>query len=364
MLLAEFICFGIRKFSFAFYLLPSLVKNDSPDLPSPSEILHPGEKVLGTEMDTIISAAWLYYHENLTQAEIAQRLNLSRPAVINLLANARETGIVTISIRSDLLSQLSIAERMREKFGLASAYIVPTPENADSAALKQSLGKAGALLLEKMLQPGNVLATTWGSTIMAVAMELSGKKVKDLILAQSVGSLSSGESFSPIRLASILAEKLGANAYHLPVPAIVSSIEVRDILLGDHSVRSCLSMAKAAAVALLGIGKVSYDATVVKADFVSRMMIDELKAKGAVGDISCRFFDIQGRQVKTEFEDRVISLTLDEISDIRSVIAIAGGDDKVEAILGGLRTGCVNILVTDERTAQKVLALDQQIPKV
>jgi len=340
------------------------VKNESPALPSPSEILSPGEKVLGTELDTIISAAWLYYHENLTQAEIAKRLNLSRPAVINLLATARETGIVTISIRSDLLSQLTIAERMRERFGLVSAYIVPTPENPTSATIQQALGKAGALLLEKLLQPGGVLATTWGGTIMAVAVELSGKKIKDLILAQSVGSLSSGESFSPIRLASILAEKLGAKAYHLPVPAIVSSIEVRDILLADHSVRSCLSMAKAASVALLGIGKVSYDATVVKADFVTRMMIDELKAKGAVGDISCRFFDIQGKPVTTEFEERVISLSLDEISQIRSVIAIAGGDDKVHAILGGLRTGCVDILVTDEVTANKVLALDEAIPKV
>lgn len=319
-----------------------------------------GEKILGTGVDTIVSAAWLYYHDNLTQAEIAAQLDLSRPAVINLLAQARETGIVTIAMRPDLLSQLTAAEKLRKKFALQNAFVVPTAENANSEQIKQALGKAAALLLEKTLQPDQVMATTWGGTIMEAVNALSGRKIPGLVLAQAVGSLNSGESFNPIRLASLMAEKLGAKAYHLPVPAVVSSLEVKKILLEDPSIRGCLDMAKAASVALLGIGKVSYDATVVTADFFNRMMIDELRAKGAVGDISCRFFDINGKHVPTEFDARVISLNLDEIRQIKSKIAIAGGTDKVTAILGGLRSGCIDILITDERTAEKVLELAEQ----
>lgn len=237
-----------------------------------------------------------------------------------------------------MLSRLSLAEELRTRFGLQNAYIVPTPDGATSFEVRQALGKAGALFLESTLQPGEVLATAWGATVLEVARALSGKKIDSIVLAQAIGCLNSGESFNPIRLAGIMAEKLGAKVYHLPVPAVVSTASVKDILLEDRNIRSCLEMARSASRAMIGIGKVTYDATVVSAGFFDPMMIDELKAKGAVGDISCRYFDIQGWPVITDFDSRVISLTFDDLRRIRPVIAVGGGEDKVSAILGALRT--------------------------
>src|SRR5215469_18874289 len=106
------------------------------------------ERTFGTELDATISAAWLYYHHNLTQAQIAKQLQVSRPTVANLMARSRGRGIVTISLRPDLLSRLSLAEELRTRFGLQNAYIVPTPEGATSIEVRQALGKAGALFLE------------------------------------------------------------------------------------------------------------------------------------------------------------------------------------------------------------------------
>jgi DNA-binding transcriptional regulator LsrR (DeoR family) len=320
-----------------------------------------GERIPGSDMDATISAAWLYYHHNLTQAQIAKQLQVSRPTVANLLSRARSKGIVSISLRPDLLARLSLAEELRSRFGLQNAYIVPTPEGASSLEVRQALGKAGALFLEHALQPGEVFATAWGVTVLEVARALSGKRFEGVVLAQAIGCLNSGESFNPIRLAGIMAEKLGAKVYHLPVPALVSSVSIKEILLEDRNIRACLDMARSASRALIGIGKVSYDATVVSAGFFEPMMIDELKAKGAVGDISCRFFDINGNPVITEFDSRVISLTFEELRRIKPVIAVGGGEDKVTAILGALRTRCIDVLITDERSAYKVLeANDRQ----
>jgi len=78
----------------------------------------------------------------------------------------------------------------------------------------------------------------------------------------------------------------------------------------------------------------------------------------AVGDISCRYFDLNGQPVSTDFDRRVISLSLDDLRRIKPVIVVAGGEDKVAALLGALRTGCLDILITDERTGRKVLVLD------
>ncbi|MGA8655324.1 MAG: sugar-binding domain-containing protein [Chthoniobacterales bacterium] len=88
----------------------------------------------------------------------------------------------------------------------------------------------------------------------------------------------------PDCLAGFMAEKLGAKVYHLPVPAVVSSVGLKQILLEDENIRSCLEMAKSASRAMIGVGKVSNDATVVSAGFLDRTMINELKTKGAVGD--------------------------------------------------------------------------------
>jgi len=313
----------------------------------------------GADIDTMISAAWLYYHNNLTQAEIAKQFDISRPAVANLLSRARNEGLVNISLRPDLLSRLTLADAMRSRFELDDVYVVPVPQGASALETHQALGKAGAMLLEKTMQPGEVLATAWGVTVLEVARALSGKKIEGTMLAQAIGCANSGESFNPIRLASIMGEKLGARVYHLPLPAVVSSVQAKEILFEDRGIRSCFEMAKNATRALIGIGKVASDATVVSAGFFDPMMIDELRAKGAVGDISCRYFDINGNPVITEFDSRVISLTFDDLRKIEPVIAVAGGEDKVTAVLGALRTKCIDILIIDERTAQRVLALDR-----
>lgn len=310
--------------------------------------------------DPMVRAAWLYYHEGLTQAEIAALLGVSRPSVANLLARAREEGVVTISLRADYLSSLTLAKTFREQFGLKDVLVVPTPPSADTATIHQSLGKAGALYLEKTLQGGDVLATAWGAAMLEVALALSGVTVDNLTIAQSLGGLSTADSFNPNRVASIMADKLGARVYHLYVPAVVESVAVRDILLRDPSIRSAFEVAKAATSVMLGIGKVSHDATVVRAGFITPIQIDELKAKGAVGDIAGRFFDVNGKPVVTELNERIIALSLEDIRTMNPVIAVVGGKDKVPPILGALRGGYIDVLIVDERTAKDVLTLDKQ----
>lgn len=309
--------------------------------------------------DPLVVAAWLYYHEELTQAEIAEVLGVSRPTVANLLAQARNEQIVSISLRPDYLATLKLAQELRLTFGLQDALVVPTPPEADAATINRSLGKAGALFLESTIKPGSVLATAWGATMLEVALALSGKSIENLTIAQSLGGLSTADSFNPSRIAWLMAERLGARVYHLYVPAVVESPDVRDILMRDRSIRSAFEVAKAADMAVLGIGKVAHDATIVRAGFISPVQMDELRAKGAVGDITGRFFDIHGQPVVTELNDRIMALMLEDLRQILPVVAVAGGSDKVRTVLGALRGGFIDVLIVDERTASAVLALDK-----
>jgi len=307
--------------------------------------------------DVLVQAAYLYYHAGLTQAEIGHELQISRPSVANLLQRARTEGLVTISLKPEYLSSLTLARELKTHFALTDVLIVPARAGraADPAAVNRSLGAMGALYLEKILKPGQVVATAWGATMLEVAQALSSKTLTNVTIAQSLGGLSTADSFNPGRVATLMGDKLGARVYHLYVPAVVESSEVRNILLRDRSIYSAFEVARSAQLAIMGIGKVSSSATVVRAGFISAVQMDELRTKGAVGDISGRFFDIAGKPVVTELDERIIALSLGDLQTISPVVAVAGGDDKVEAILGALRGGYLDVLIVDEETAGQVL---------
>jgi len=77
-----------------------------------------------------------------------------------------------------------------------------------------------------------------------------------------------------------------------------------------------------------------------------------------VGDISGRYFDIEGKRIPGDIEDRIIGLTWEDLEQLENVAAVACGQDKKLAILGALRTGLLDYLIIDDRTAQEVMNSD------
>ena len=61
-----------------------------------------------------IRVAWLYYLENLTQAEIGERLGLTRARVNRMLAEARESGLVRISLNSSLAECVALEQALKQ----------------------------------------------------------------------------------------------------------------------------------------------------------------------------------------------------------------------------------------------------------
>src|SRR6478752_9020034 len=83
-------------------------------------------KVLLGQKNTLAKATWLYHHQKLTQQQVAEELGLSRPTVVRLLRQALEQGLVTVSLRSDLLRQMELSVELAQRFGLQEVFIVPT----------------------------------------------------------------------------------------------------------------------------------------------------------------------------------------------------------------------------------------------
>ena len=110
-----------------------------------------------------VRVAWLYHMEDLTQAEIAGRLGLTRLRVNRILSECREAGLIHVAITSRLESCVALERQLCAEFGLADAVIVPTPRNADKLA--PLVGGAAAEYLAHSLsqQPVRVFGVGWAT---------------------------------------------------------------------------------------------------------------------------------------------------------------------------------------------------------
>lgn len=307
--------------------------------------------------DLIARVAWKYYNEGMTQQEIADEFGVSRFKIMNILSEARDKGLIKIQFLSPIFNCLSIESELKEKYNLSDVVVIPTPCN--SSDLKKVLGIAGSNYLQNHIKPGDKIGTAWGGTVFEVAKYFPPMKVENVTIVLLLGGLTSESvSLNPYDVAQKIAEKLGALCYYIFSPAIVDSEEICKAILSDRKIQSALEMANSVNKALVGIGEVSDEAALIKTNYISKDKMAKLRKKGAVGDILGRFFDINGSPVRSDLSNRIIGLDLEKVRNIDTVIGVAGGKKKVKSIYGALKGNYLDVLITDEDTAKKLLAME------
>jgi DNA-binding transcriptional regulator LsrR (DeoR family) len=310
---------------------------------------------IASKKKLLYKIATAYYEDNLTQEQIGKRFGLSRIKVSRLLQQARDERIVQISIIPPSESRVELERELEARYGLDEAVIV-IPASYDKTTLTQVLGPAAADCLLRTLQGTEVLGLSWGTTLLAVVDALPAQNWAEMKVVQMLGGLGQPEADTHgTDLTRRAAEAFGARPRLLPAPGIVNDKVVRDALLADHQIADTLTLAARADIALVGIGRPTGDSVVLQAGILTEENLDQLQDRGAVGDIALRFFDAEGRAVEHEIFDRVIGLDLDQIKKIPRVIGVAGGEAKFEVIQAACRGKIINVLVTDDRTAVRLL---------
>lgn len=295
------------------------------------------------EESLIFKIAWFYYMENMTQQQISEQLNLSRTKIVKYLERARTEGIVHFKVRTDGAKRISIEHELMEKFSLKDAYVVPTI----GSNISDSIAKAAAQYIEANVSPNSYINVGYGHTISRIVKNLVFSLDKPISLV----TLSGGVSYYNPSMS-------GANKmYLIPSPLIVSSKEVAQAILEESSVKDIQSMTKLAYMTIVGIGAVNENATIFKDSKINPTELMLLKMSGAVGDILSYFYDKNGNIVDFELHDRLISTKLDILKDMQNVVGVAGGESKVEAIHGALMGGYLDVLITDECTAESLINL-------
>jgi DNA-binding transcriptional regulator LsrR (DeoR family) len=157
-------------------------------------------------------------------------------------------------------------------------------------------------------------------------------------------------------LARRMAQALGAKPRLIHAPGIVKDKMVRDALVMDPQVADTLALARRADVAVVGIGVFQPGSTLLSSsNTLMPEEVQDLQEHGVVGDIALQFFGVDGRRIERAINDRIVGTDLEKIKAIPRVIGVGGGKEKTRAIRAALQGGLINVLVTDDRTAARLL---------
>jgi deoxyribonucleoside regulator len=308
----------------------------------------------------------MYYLDGLTQAEIAQRLGVSRPTAGRLVARAKSHGLVRIEIAvpADMREDLHADEEraLEHRFGLTE--VVVTGHGADVGAPGRpeafaAVGRAAAALLQRRLAPEHTLGFTWGPETVAVARGLAPGVASCRAVVQLDGSMSTAAYQTGTEyILSRCADVLHADTYRLPAPLYADPATVSSIR-SDSGMSRTLDTGRRADMMIFGVGAVSTSTTLFEGSFLDTGVLDELVSLGAVGEIGGRFFDAKGVPVDNELQQRAVSIALEDIRNCAGTVLVASGSHKHRAVLGALRGGLARILVCDIDCARWLLAANQ-----
>jgi DNA-binding transcriptional regulator LsrR (DeoR family) len=303
--------------------------------------------------------AHAYYVDEQTQQQIARRFGLSRPKVSRLLQKARDVHVVNITLVPPTAGALELEREMERRYGLEEVVLVPSSTEEPEARIRR-LGEAAAECLLRSISENDVVGIAWGRTILAMVDALPAHPVQDLTIVQLSGGLGPvGELEHATELARRAADKLGAALRLLPAPGIVSSVDAARALRADRQISEVLKLAASADLAVVGLGVPTPDSVLIRdGTIVTPADLAALEAAGAMGDVILRYVDAEGRPLPLTLNERIIGLTLEQLRRIPRVMAVAGGHVKQEIIRAALRAELLDVLVTDQATAEALLASD------
>ena len=311
------------------------------------------------ELRLIARVAQMYHAEHKRQAEIAAHLHLSQATVSRMLKRAEIEEIVRTTVIPPAGTFGDLEAALRETYGLPEAIVVDCSEDRDGAIMAR-IGEAAAHFLEATLTKGEIVGvSSWSQTIFKMVENIHPLKnghAKQIV--QTLGGMGDPSvQTHATQLTTRLARLTGAEPKLLSVQGVAGSREAKLLMLNDPFVRDTLDLFGRISLAIVGIGALEpSDLLARSGNIFSANELAQLAEAGAVGDMSLRFFDIDGKPVKTPLDDRVIGISLEELARVDRVIALAGGRKKTEAIAGALRTGILDLLVTDKFTAERLVA--------
>lgn len=313
----------------------------------------------------IIKVVEMHYKQGMSQQEIGKKLNVSRTTISRTLAQAKREGYVQIKINYPEGSAINLEEQLEKKFQLKEAVIASAQDDKER---KEEIAFYASDYLLRTLKNHMTVALTRGVTLQTM-VEYLGKDVRlkflktddvnvvPLMAATNI-SISAEKSYRMAYsnyLIEEVARIINGNSYQMLAPQYVTSPEAKEVFLKEESIKEVFDLAKKADIAVAGIGTLDHNSALINAELIPMEEFERLQKKGGTGEILSHVVDKDGNLIEDEFEQHLISLDLEDLKKIPIRVGVAYGMDKKDAILGVLRGGYINVLITDEDVAKYLI---------
>ena len=309
--------------------------------------------------EQMVRAAWLYYAESMTQAQISRLMRISRAKVIGLLAAARDSGLVRIRIDAKSGAQLALERRLVERFSLLEAVVVPAPASEGDVA--RVVGHAAGTYLVDQLRDGMSIGVGWGETLHMSLKAIGDRPFRRLSVISLLGDITHSRTVTPATVARRLADAFAADCYQLTAPLVVANPDLARALWAEPGLHELRDRARQADLVLASVGDVSANATLFREGLLPKADLSSLREAGAVGDLLCHFLDADGHVVDHPSNPRMIAVELDDVRRVPKIVVASGGRRKVAALRAAMLAVPVRVLITDEAAARGLL--DSRSPR-
>jgi deoxyribonucleoside regulator len=312
------------------------------------------------ELNLMVSVVKKYYEMGMTQEQIAKEEFISKSSVCRLIKKAASNGILSFQINYPVDSVYELENEFYSHFDLDKVVIAPTFIDDIGIRVKDTCRMVASDLC-KIIRPNDILGVSWGLTMDQLAgtisteMLINRKCDKVVMLNGSIASevYSTKSSY----IVEQFADFFSAEGYLLPVPMIVDSKELADMLKADSHIKYVMEFANNSHLAVFSIGSASYESVLRKRGAYSREDYEDVLTRGAVGDILGRCFDMDGRPIRGDIDDRIIGMDIETLKTKKVRIGVGVGNKKARAIIGALRGGVISRLYTDGMTAREIVKL-------
>lgn len=246
------------------------------------------------------------------------------------------------------LGMKALEEKLQKTLALKEVYVLPG--NSDEQPwVKQEMGKKAAEVLTKQVEEGSRIAVAGGSSMAAVADALGvNPKLKSVLFLPARGSFGENLTLQANAICSRMAEKTGGKYRLLHVPDQLSDASY-ETLLADPHINEIVQEVRQSSMIMHGIGEAI---TMAKRRKSSPEIMQLLEEKAAIAEAFGYYFNQAGQIVH---KINSIGLKLEDISQDKKIIAVAGGAAKAEPIKAFCKSGLQRILVTDEAAAKAIL---------
>ena len=296
--------------------------------------------------------AILYYKKDLNQTKIAKKLGLSRPKVSRLLSKARDKGIVKIEIVSPVTDTSYLESELAQKFNLKEFIIIDMTDQEPEAERKNAAADAALNFIDRITAGSEYIGVAAGTTIHALAKRAQPLARDNFKIIPLIGALTdTGKSFNANEISNLLAENIGGTSFLLNAPAFVKDSKTAAFFRNEDRIKKIFELYDKLDLLFLGIGQADQSHPLI-AGHLNKAELAEFKNLAACGSISSIFFNQAGEILELPFKDRIISISAQKLKQVEFKIGAALGEYKRKAVLGAVRSGLINVLVTDRSMAE------------